>query len=229
MTEVAEGLEWLHIYWIRGSAPKHARHRNDVSDPPCAGWQHAFVLPGEKRSTIFCPYSLQSYSVSNECSEIAHAKEPSGPFRPDSMRGLMELKWGEFQALGWQKDYDVCALVMKRLGWSVPVQIMTGGGEDDRKRGGKTTALALLKPVKRAGKRGRFLVWFLDNDGARSVREAMVEFSMTRSNVLSYLYMLQKDHGIGYVLVGDTATVTLPDGCKDPFDTLPEDDDGWLD
>ncbi len=67
--------------------------------------------------------------------------------------------------------------------------------------------------------------------GTRSVREAMAEFSMTRSNALSYLYMLQKDHGIGYDLVGDTATVKLPEGCTNPFDVPwgeDEEEEDWL-
>ena len=61
---------------------------------------------------------------------------------------------------------------------------------------------------------------------------------MTRSNALSYLYMLQKDHGIGYELVGDIASINLPNGCTNPFkgEQTPEpphiegdDDDSWLD
>ena len=96
------------------------------------------------------------------------------------------------------------------------------------------------KPVKRSGKRGKFLQWFLEGEGSRSVREAMAEFGMSRSNALSYLYMLQKDHGIGYELVGDIATIKLP-ACESPFDdghvvegaasapeAEPEDDDSWL-
>jgi len=85
---------------------------------------------------------------------------------------------------------------------------------------------------KVSSKRGKFLKWFLDNDNSRSIREVMAEFTMTRSNALSYLYMLQKDHGIGYVLVGDIATVELPGNCTDPFDETPKvvaDDDSWLD
>ncbi len=239
--QVAEGLEWRHIYWVRGTMPRGVRFRNAVTDPPCSGWQHAFVLTGEKRSTIFCPYSFDAHTVPNDCLEVAQSAE-SKEYRPDWLHDLMKRKWDQFQTLGWQKDYDTCALILRRLGLPVPAQIMTGGGEDDRKKGGKEVGSALLKPVKRDGKRGRFLAWFLEGGGSRSVREAMAEFSMTRSNALSYLYMLQKDHGIGYTLVGDVAAVTLPDGCTDPFNeeqpaaTLAtdmedddDDDDSWLD
>lgn len=215
--QVAEGLEWLHIYWLKGVAPKHAQYRNSVTDPPCAGWQHAFVLRGEKRSTIFCPYSFQAYTMPNHSAEMMHAEEPKKDFRLDWLRDMVERKWKHYQGWGMQLDYDTCALVLKRLGLEVPAQVMTGGGEDDRKKGGKEVGSALLKPVKAGSKRGKFLRWFLDGEGSRSVREAMAEFSMTRSNALSYLYMIQKDHGIGYELVGDIATVTLPEGCTDPF------------
>jgi len=228
---VADGIEWMRIFWVKGSAPKRARFANGISDPPCMGWQHAFVIKGEKRSTIFCPFSFNAYSVSNNSSEIAGAVEPK-EFRLDHMYKLIKDKWASMQSWGWQKDYDTCTLLLKRLGLEVPAQILTGGGEDTRQRGGKEVMSALLKPVKASSKRGKFLQWFMDSEGSRSVREAMAEFSMTRSNALSYLYMIQKDHGIGYSLVGDIATIEMPAGCTDPFNeqqTIDDDDDSWLD
>ncbi len=233
---ITEGLEWKQIYWLRGAAPKNVRYRNGVLDPPCSGWQRAFVLVGEKMSTLFCPYSLKAYTIKNTCSEIELAKEPAD-FNQKGMLDLMVRMWREYQGFGFQRDYDTCALILRKLGRDVPAQIMTGGGEDDRKKGGKEVAAYLLKPVKEVSKRGKFLKWFLDGDCSRSVREAMAEFAMTRSNALSYLHMIHKDHGIGYVLVGDIATVVLPPGCIDPFNekqpatskTKDKDDDSWLD
>lgn len=228
---IAEDLEWRHIYWVRGSVPKGSAMKNMVTDPPCSGWQHAFILMGERRSTIFCPYSFLAYTVSNDGMEVSASNSPE-TFDLEHVHGLMERKWAEYQGYGYQRDYDTCAIVLRRLGLPVPAQIMAGGGEDDRQRGGKEVGSELLRPVRESSKRGRFLSWFLEGGGSRSVREAMAQFSMTRSNALSYLYMLQKDHGIGYQLVGDVATVTLPDGCTDPFNEeqpAPEpDDDSWL-
>ncbi len=232
--KVAEGLEWSRIYWVRGAVPKYVLVRNSVKDPPCSGWQHAFVLMGEKRSTIFCPYSFNAYSVSNDSLEIQSMREPSR-FNLEFVGNMMKDKWAQFQGWGWQRDYDTCTLVLRKLELPIPAQIMTGGEEDTRKKGGKEVGSSLLKPVTASSKRGKFLQWFLDGEGSRSVREAMAEFSMTRSNALSYLYMLQKDHGIGYELVGDIATITLPGGCTDPFneqqveDEGDDDDDSWLD
>jgi hypothetical protein len=239
---VVEGLEWKHIYWIRGAISKNFKHRNAVTDPPTSGWQHAFIITGEKHSTIFCPYSLESHSVRNDLAEVALAKEPRTDFNLDTIVSMMRCKWEEFQGLGFQKNYDTCALVLRMLGQEVPAQVMTGGGEDTRKKGGKEVEASLLKPVKVTSKRGKFLKWFIDGGGSRPIREAMATFAMTRSNALSYLHMIHKDHGIGYDLMGDTASIIMPEGCVDPFnekqpepevpgvlDTDDDDDDeDWL-
>ncbi|AKQ75806.1 hypothetical protein FDH82_gp16 [Roseobacter phage RDJL Phi 2] len=240
MTEIVDGVEWWHIYWVLGDTPRHAEHRNVVRSPPCSGWQHAVVVRGDKRSTIFCPFSMEAHTVPNGAGELTGAKEPRDPMPKARLIELIQNKWKECQSMGWSRDYDTAALVLRKLGGEVPVQTMKGGEEDTRKKGGKDTASKLLKPVKRSSKRGKFLEWFLEAGGSCSVREAMAEFGMSRSNALSYLYMIQKDHGIGYVLVGDIATVSLPDGCDNPFDAGPppkmekpeveeEDDDSWLD
>lgn len=243
MTELADGVEWLHVYWVRGDTPR-GRQRNAVKDPPCSGWQHAVVLRGPKRSTIFCPYTLEGFTVPNDCAELAGAVQSRDPADAESVARRIRDKWNECQELGWARDYDTAALVLRRLGSEVPASLVKGGEVDTRKKGGKEVEEALKKPVKRSGKRGKFLEWFLEGGGSRSVREAMAEFGMSRSNALSYLYMLQKDHGIGYELVGDVATVSLP-ACDSPFDDghvvegsdtpeLPSedtgnDDDSWLD
>lgn len=233
MSTLAEGLEWKHIYWVKGDMRRGAAFQNAVKDPPCAGWMHAVVIPGEKRSVIFCPYTLQAFSVRNSCGELEGAKEPKNPDAKAFVIHTIEKHWKECQSYGWSRDYDTAALVLRRLGTAVPTQVMRGGEEDVRKKGGKTADGELKKPVKRTSKRGKFLEWMLEEDGSRSVREAMAEFGMTRSNVLSYLYMLKKDHGIGYELVGGIATVQVPDGAGSPFDDplVPiedDDDDEWL-
>lgn len=236
---IVDNIEWLHVYWRRGPAPRGALTRYDVKDPPTCGWQHAVLIRGEKRCTLFCPYSFVAYSVRADCAEIELAREPER-FDREWFVDHMRRKWNECQRYGWQRDYDTAALVFKKMGETVPEQIMKGGEEDTRSRGGKEVGSKLLKPVKLSGKRGKFLKWFMDGGCSRSVRETMAEFSMTRSNALSYLYMLQKDHGIGYDLVGDVASISLPDGCSWPFDepnpkqSQPEiaaedDDDAWLD
>jgi len=223
---VNDKLEWKIIHWIngpdkRGRSPRGelwfpSKLRYAVNDTPCNGASHAFVVVGEKHHVIFCPYTMSSYSVPSGCAELELATEPR-EFRRDFMVGLVTRNWEEKQKLGLPADLDTAALVLKLLGAEVPHRIMTADGEDQRSRGGKEVAKQLAKPVKRKGKRGDFLAWFLENSGSRPVREAMAHFGMTRSNVLSYLFILQKDHGIGYSLQGDLATVQLPEGVTDPF------------
>ena len=234
----ADGLEWKHVFWLCGDSPSSATLRNDVKDPPCNGWQHAFVVPGEKRSTIFCPYTLVAYQVSNHSLEIAGAVEPAAPFRHDWAVALILKNWSDRQRLGLPADLDTAALVLRKLGAEVPVIVLAkDGSEDTSSRGGKPVGPFLKKAVPESGKRGVFLKWFLVANGVRSVRETMAEFGMTRSNVLSYLYSLNKDHGLGYDLVGDAARIILPEGCLTPFEeqdmgALPEEldaDDSWLD
>lgn len=234
--QVAEGLNWLHVPWTDGVAPK-GRLRNSVKNPPCNGWQHAFVFAGEKRATIVCPYSLRAFDVASDCDELTRAVEPKQGFREDVVVGIMQRNWAEHQARGWQSDYDQVAQVFTALGREVPEQVQKGGETDMKRKGGKPAEPFLTKPVKTNGKRGKFLKWFADNDWQGSVRTAMAEFDMTRSNALSYLHILWRDHGIGYELVGDTVTVELPDLEEWPFDTpRPEpeqsddtEDDSWLD
>ncbi len=220
MVQVADGLEYRCIYWFFGQTTKDPRFRVEVKEPPTNGWQHAFVLTTERGlTTLFCPQTLTAFQVSSRSAELGYSIEAKQDYHNDRVVKSMQDKWAQFQSFGWLRDYDVCANILRRLGAEVPEQLMKGGGEDNRVKGGKEVGKALEKPVKRDGKRGKFLKWFLDAGGSASVREAMAVFGMTRSNALSYLYMIQKDHGIGYTLVGDTATVQLPDGCINPFDT----------
>jgi hypothetical protein len=225
MSIIQEGMEWVRIYYVNGSVRKSTIDAY-IKDPPCNGWQCALVLKGEKRSTVFCPYTFQSYSIPNLAGELTGSVDLE--FRPDWFSEHIVKKWKEFQRNGWQKDYDTAALIMRKLGLKVPDQIMKDGSQDKRVKGGKEVANTLKKAVKLKSKRGKFLKWFIDGNNIRSIREAMAEFSMSRSNALSYLFMLQKDHGIGYRLVGDNATIEFPEGCSNPFDE-PAEDESWLD
>jgi hypothetical protein len=232
MSLIVEGLEWSRVYWIKGTE-KRGSSQNAVSDPPCSGWMGAIIIPGEKRSTLFCPFTFDAYIVPNDCGEIKSG-DSQAHITIAWLKKFLPKKWAELQGYGFQKDYNTAALVFKRLGIPVPAQILVGGEEDTRTKGGKDTNAKLLKPVKMSSKRGKFLAWYLSNpEASASVREAMAEFGMTRSNVLSYLYMIQKDHGIGYGLVGDTATIQMPEGCTNPFDVewenTQEENDDWLD
>ncbi len=214
--QIGEGMDYRRIYWLNGPNVKGNALTWAVKDPPTSGWQSAIVIRGEKRSTIFCPFSINSWTVPNHCAELTSAKHQAWDL--DWFTKAMPRIWAENQKFGYQKDYDTAAMILKRLGLPVPEQVMRDGAVDTRVKGGKTVAVKLEKPVKLKGKRGQFLKWFLDGGGTRSIREAMAEHGMTRSNALSYLYMIQKDHGIGYELVGDMAHIKMPEGVTNPFD-----------
>lgn len=218
--EVAPGLYWGNVYWVRGELPtKDRRMTNEVKDPPTSGWGHAFLIDkGGKLVTLFSPFSLDAYQVTRNSLEVAGMERARDPFDRDRAVGHILKTWEMVSNFGWMKKYDEAAMVLQMLGAEVPLRTTTQvEGEQPEARGGKEAdALGLLKPVKRAGRRGQVLSFFLS--GPRSAREAMAEFGVTRSNLLSQLYLLQKDHGIGYQLVGDAVSVTLPAGCDDPFE-----------
>lgn len=211
--ELPENMEWVRIFWVSG-VTKMLMPRV-VKDPPCNGWQSALVINGEKRSTIFCPYSFESFNVPKDCAELRTSR-PS-LFDPDWFGPFMKKQWASFQTEGTQKDYDTAAMIWKKFGGKAPEQLLKGGKEDTRVRGGKEVNATLIKPVVKTSKRGKFLAWFIENNLSASIREVMAEFDMSRSNALSYLHGLNKDNGLGYYLVGDTATVQLPKDCENPF------------
>lgn len=236
--KVAEGLFFGKIYWVSGDMPSASRQRNDVKSPPNSGWSHAFLIDkGGKLVTLFCPYTLEGFQVTRNCIELGsmsmdlkYRPSDKNPVvnvedgyqewtikRHDQLVDIILNNWARAGRLSLSgKDFDTAALVLQLMGAEVPLRVMPEGAEPDKPRGGKEAdVLGLLKPVKRESKRGLVLAFFLPQP--RSIREAMAEFGYSRSNVLSHLFILQKDHGIGYELVGDAATIKLPAGCTDPF------------
>ena len=218
-TRVVEGLGWGRVYWTRGPMPNnHGRARNEVKDPPNAGWSRAFIIDkGRKTVTLFSPYGFEAYNVSR--SSLEYISLMAEPLDLEFMRTMLPKRWDEICARGVMKDFDTAAAVMRLLGIEVPMT--TTSARDDAEatpRGGKEVGTSLTKPVKKASRRGQVLDFFLGGkEGRRSVREAMAEIDVSRKNLLSQLFLLQKDHGIGYTVTGDAVEVHLPEGCSDPF------------
>lgn len=217
MAEIAPDVDWMRVYHQQGPSPKGSLLRFASKNPPCSGWIGSVLLRGSKRTTLFCPYTFTSNQVRNDCAELETAVEQRPSMKPARLVELMRRKWSEYQNMGMSVDYDTAALVFRKLGAAVPESVLKGGKRDDRVKGGKDAASELTKPVKRDSKRGRFLQYLLENGGNVPVRELMAEFEMTRSNALSYLYMLTKDHGIGYELQGEDAVLNPPE-CESFFD-----------
>lgn len=209
------------MYWVVGNLPSHSRNRNEIKDPPNAGYSHCFVLAqGGRRVRLFCPYTLQGYTVTSDSMEFRSLEMPKKRMRRTWMRELLYRQWAMFDRFGFQRDYDTAARVMKEMKWEVPIREVpeVDLSSPEVKKRGKEAAAALIKPVPRDGRRGEVLSWFMDSFEPRSIREAMAEFSTTRSNILTVLYQLNKEHGIGYRLAGDAAEIELPaKNCKKLF------------
>lgn len=205
-------LKFMRVYFAKGDMPK-SRHRYALSDPPCTGHSRVFVLAGEKRSTIFCLHTFKSYQVRNDCAEIELAEPWT---MPEDIVSRIQEAWARWHAMGAQVDYDVAAMILTRLGGEVPkLAAVERTGEPKESRGGKALDEALLRPVKRTSKRGEVLAFFM-TDGGQSILEAMARMGLTRSGVLSHLFCLNRDHGIGYELAGDVVRLGLP-AEYDPF------------
>lgn len=221
--EIPTDIRYQPVYYIRGTAPKQWSNRYYVKDPPSSGESQAFVLgePDAPVVTIFCPFTLQSYSVSSDTGEAA-GYDPV-PMTEELLLRLVEVitrKWHDYVGMGFQRDYDVAALVLTKLGAEVPTVCLADVAAEERpgakpvkerkeRRGGKPHAKELLKPVGRTTKRGKVAEFFLGAD-QKSIRECMARLSMTRNSVLSALHVLHKDHGLGYETVNDTANILIP-------------------
>ncbi len=204
----------VKTYFIRGTAPKGTRHPYSVGDPPTSGWGHVIMLRGEKRSTLLCPFSLQSYQVANHFSEVALSIVVEAT--PERMAELITKSWHENVSMGLQRDFAVAALMLTELGAEVPKiastpVIGTDGLEVVKTQGGKPIVHGNLRVVKPSSKRGEVAKFFM-GPAPQSLHEAMARLGLTRSGVLSHLFCLSRDHGVGYTLSNDCAVLLIPEG-----------------
>ena len=217
------GLYWGRLYWLYGQNPR-GNFVSEVRDPPTSGWGTAFLIdrdPKSKKVIIFNPYTLNAYSVSRRSHEFMTFEASWTPYPYTRMAETLLRIWETYSKASWQADFDVAAVVLRMLEIPVPMNVGTPEGVEVKTSGGKAAddSVGLLKPVKRTGRRGEVLAFFLEGkDGQRSIHEAVAQFDITRSNLLSQLFLLRKDHGIGYEVKGDAARVFLPAGCTDPYD-----------
>lgn len=212
----------------------------EIKDPPNTGWSRALVIwPDDeddkfqstlkrkkqtvKRVTVFCPYSLNAYQVRVTAREVSHQKAyPLTVNLINKLETIINKNWKMYLDFGYQRAYDVAALVLTKLGRPVPAHVppKIKDFEYDHlnvpTRRGKPAADCLLQPVNGSSKMGQICAFFL-RDGLNSIHEAMAKFDVTRSGILTHLYNIHKNHGIGYVLKGDTAVLLLPNNCSNPI------------
>ena len=227
------GISFQRAYYMpvsKGRA-QDSVGRYEVTDPPSCGWSSAFIIrPDEtgskkpsKRLTLFCPYTMTAYQISPLAREITQIQpQELTPQLIKKLGDIIHRNWADYVKFGFQRDYDVAALVLNRLGLPVPTHISPAAeqleyDEDNvPNRHGKPVGEKLYRPVMKSSRRGEVALFFME-EGQKSIREAMAKFDMSRSGVLTHLHGLNKDHGLGYVLTGDVATIMLPPGCTDPF------------
>ncbi len=215
------GVHFQSVYFLKGVVPKQLRaywSHYSIGDPPVAGNSHAFIVDGGdgKRDTLLCPYTLSAYTIDKDAGEVCH-DDPMELTEDRLYRlvCLIQRKWREYVRMGFQRDYGVAALVLKRLGAAIPEESLRDveSTEDERVKG-KPVGDRLIKPVTKKSRRGQIATFFLENS---NVFEAMATFGMTRSAVLTHLHGLHEQHGLGYTLRGDSAELLLPPKCKTPF------------
>lgn len=210
-TEALEGVKvrFVRLYYCAGGSPNFWKHKYEVTNPPTSGFCHAVVIVGEKRSTILCPFTLESFQVNNRCGEIAECKLVD--YSPEKISTLITRTWEQCVKLQWQRDYGVAALALAGLGQPVPKFIPTMVKEGEDRKSGKDVDEKALRPVNPESRRGKVAQFFAGPE-LQSVHEAMVRLDLTRSGVLSHLFCLNRDHGIGYELVRDCARLMIPEG-----------------
>jgi len=205
-------------------------------------------VPERPLVQLFCPYTDKSFYASRDSYELSSYQGAFewGDRQRANFRERLPRVWAEHRRRGWEgSDYETLAELIAVFGATVPTEEeaallapQSGRSRDatgaevappersiairqSRMQGGKPPApsASAARPVKRAGRKGEVLAHFMAQDGHRaSVDGAMAKFGVSRSNLLSVLFMLRKDHGIGYSVSGDAATVQLPEGVSDPFE-----------
>lgn len=205
-------IRFARCYFVRGGAPNYWKHKYEITDPPTSGYGHVAIIPGEKRSTILCPFTLEAYQVSNKSGELHSAVDVE--VTPERLAHFINQAWEQCVNLGFQRDFGVAAMVLTELGQPVPKFIPpppdpTKGEES--KRGGKPIVEEHLRPCRPTSKRGEVAAFFMQDD-PQSLHEAMARLGLTRSGVLSHLFTLNRDHGVGYELVSDCARLLVPEG-----------------
>ena len=178
--EFAPGTYLRRIYWFST--------KKIVIEIPCSGWQHAIVW-FTKLGHIFCPYSELHYNLPVNHFFLEESEIPA--VTPDRMLEYMKKK---FDTKLTGLPHHIARLVAPEfikplIASNVPVLPSD------------------VKPIKRQSKRGTFLQAILD--GNVHIPTLANTLGMSRNNVLSYFYQMQKVNGIDYYLNKELDTVAL--------------------
>lgn len=232
--QIAPGLAKGQVYWTYGSTPK-GLPRSGVDDPPCSGWATVLVVgePGPRGELqLLCPFSLQAYKIAPGSYESTSLQAGTLGAKTaaqvaDYYRETLPRKWAEVKRHGQGRpNWDVAARALSALGVKPPTDEQIAretpmrasrpkSAAAEKPAGKPAAAKTAFKPVKREGRKGEVLKAMLD--GETSVEKLTSSMGVTRSNLLSQLFLLRKDHGIGYSVSGDEVILEMPTGVEEPF------------
>jgi hypothetical protein len=202
-------IQYQDAYFLDGPQPKHWAERFELKNVPLSGRTRVLVWwRGEdsRNATLLHPFTLYASPIGRGAGEIAGMAVHE---MPADMGERIRSKFMALQAMGVQASYDEAAKALTILGAQVPVN--TAPETRQQRVGGKPPAESMGKTLRIGSKRYR-IAEFFDRDAAQPIREAMAELDMSRNSVLSALYMLNKDTGVGYEVVGDAARLVVPKG-----------------
>lgn len=205
-------VQVVTTYFAEGGIPHrpHHRLRFELKDTPTNGFHRVVLIRGEKRSTLLCPHTLWTAQASNQSAEVAGAVPYD--LAPDRLADIITETWRKCAEFGFQREYSIAALVLTELGHPVPTFLPKPSDDDSEKKvGGKPVNPDALKPCRPTSKRADVARFFMQ-ETPQSLHEAMARLELTRSGVLSHLFTLNRDHGVGYELVSDCARLVVPEG-----------------
>lgn len=215
-------MRFVLTHFMRGVPPKNMRKSGAfdyaVKDPPVAGCTHVFILGDGKKLTLFHPFTLLAYTVPDDCEEILMAKEQE--YLPDEMANIILTKWDTYKKLEMHRDYTAAAAVLLELGYEPPEEKIMAKKEDgdkEKRRGGKPLETERFKPVKAKGRRGQVVQYFLDGQ-QKSIHTAQAQLQSSRSALLSHLFCIWRDHGLGYEVDRDSVVMLFPEPRPAIFD-----------
>ena len=204
MEVLPQNITIRNIYYVKGRAPKHWEYKHAISDPPNAGWGYAIVIAGDRRSTIFSPYTFGAYQVPNSCAELTYSKTKK--CAPEKIVEIVTRGWHKCVRLDLAGDFEIAAVILNALHAEVPKVIVIANEQTMTK--GKPMDINRLDPLDKSTKKGQIADFF--SKEPQSIFEAMAKFELTRSGILSHLFCINRDNGFGYSLGNDRAQLLYP-------------------
>lgn len=233
MNRMADGLYLASIYWTLGAGPAD-QSRPAITDPPTSGWGRVLALPAAEQGPlqVMCMWTFRTFRLPEDSHErrSMHGQLylDTDAYKAEWLKGHLRQRWAELARAperAGEPDWVTARRAMTLLGIEPPSEAEVAAMPALAARpkpvaaaepkAPKTQAAATFKPVKSTGRKGEVLKAVLD--GKTSVDALTSQFSISRSNLLSQLFLLRKDHGIYYKVSGDALSVQLPEGVTEVF------------